>query len=288
MKRSLLRSNMIELMTIRNFSPKTIKAYVWAVRGLAAYYRIRPDLLTAQQVQDYLFYLVKHRKLSWSSVHLAIYGIKFFFHDFLRRPKSRFYIPCPKKPKRLPVIWSPGEINKLLAAAPDLKIRTMLMTAYATGLRLGEVVHLRVADIDSGHMTIWVRQGKGKKDRAALLTPRLLHQLRAYWKVYRPQEWLFPRKGPKHLFMRPEALGQQFRDLKRKAGFEKEGGLHSLRHSFATHLIARGVDVLRVQRLLGHKSITTTMIYVHLATSMVVAQTRNLDLLDLAPLKAPR
>ncbi len=285
MKQSLLRTNMIKLMELRNFSPKTIRAYVWAVKGLAAYYRISPDRLTAQQVQDYLYYLVKERKLSWNTVHLAIYGIKFFFHDYLGHAKAHFYIPCPKKPKRLPVIWSPQEINKLLAAAPDLKIETMLKTVYATGLRLSELVHLQVGDIDSDHMTIWVRQGKGKKDRAALLTPRLLDELRAYWKVYRPQEWLFPRKGPDHLSMSPESFGHKFREVKRKAGFKREGGPHSMRHSFATHMIARGVDVLRVQKLLGHQNLTTTMIYVHLASSMVVAQTRNLDLLDLKPLK---
>ena len=276
---------MVKLMELRNFSPKTIKAYVWAVKGLAAYYRIPPDQLTAQQVQDYLYYLIKERKLSWNTVHLAIYGIKFFFHDFLGHAKTKFYIPCPKTPKRLPVVWSPEEIEKMFAVAPDQKIQTMLKTIYATGLRLSELVHLQVGDIDSGHQTIWVRQGKGKKDRAALLTRPLLHELRSYWKVYRPEKWLFSRKGAKHLFMRPESFGEKFREVKRKAGFQKEGGPHSMRHSFATHLIARGVDPLRVQRLLGHKNISTTMIYVHLASSMVIAQTRNLNLLDLKPLK---
>ena len=285
MSKSLLRTNMVKLMELRNFSPKTIKAYLWAVQGLAGYYRLRPDRLTAQQVQDYLYYLIKERKLAWNTVHLAIYGIKFFFYDLLGHPKTKFYIPCPKTPKRLPVIWSPKEIAKLFSATSDLKIRTLLKTAYATGLRLNELVHLQVGDIDSGHMTIWVRQGKGKKDRAALLTPRLLHELRIYWKSYRPRKWLFPRKGANDLFMRPESLGAKFREVKRKAGFQREGGLHSIRHSFATHMIARGVDLLRVQKLLGHKNISTTMIYVHLAGSVVVAQTRNFDLLDLKPLK---
>ncbi len=168
---SQLRNNMIKLMELRNFSPKTIKSYVWAVKGLAVYYWRRPDQVTAQEVQDYLYYLIKERKLAWNTVHLAVFGLKFFYHEFLDRQQTKFYSPSPKTPKRLPVVWSPEEIGKMINLAPDPEIRTMIKTAYASGLRLNELVHLKVGDIDSGHVTIWVRQGKGRKDRAALLSP---------------------------------------------------------------------------------------------------------------------
>ena len=174
-------------MELRNFSAKTIKSYVWAVRGLAAYYRRSPDQIRAQEVQDYLFHMIKERQLSWNTVHLAVFGIKFFFHQFLGQSEKRFYIPSPKVPKRLPVIWSPEEIRQLVEAAPDRQIQTMLKTAYSAGLRISELTRLKVSDIDSGHMTVWVRQGKGKKDRAALLTPTLLRELRGYWKQYLPK-----------------------------------------------------------------------------------------------------
>jgi integrase/recombinase XerD len=280
---SLLRDNMIRLMELRNFSEKTIKSYVWAVRGLAAHYRRSPDQLSAQEVQDYLFHLIKDRQLSWNTVHLAVYGIKFFFHQYLGKPANRFYVPSPKTPKRLPVIWTPQEIGQLFDAAPNRKIRTMLKTCYGAGLRSSEVTHLKVSDIDSGHMTLWVRQGKGKKDRAGLLTPSLLDELRRYWREYRPAEWLFPRdKGT--LYMRPESFGAHFRAIRDKVNKNKACGAHSLRHSFATHMVASGADIFTVQRLLGHKSISTSMIYIHLAQSVVLSKARNLDLLKLKSL----
>ncbi len=275
-----LRNNMIKLMELRNLSPKTIKSYVWAVKGLAAYYRRRPDQISAREVQDYLFYLIKERQWSWNSVSLAVFGIKFFFHQYLGQGEKKFYIPSPKKPKRLPVIWSPEEIKQLIKAAPNHQIQTMIKTGYSAGLRVSELTRLKVGDIDSGHMTLWVRQGKGSKDRAALLTPTLLKELRGYWRGHRPKEWLFPRKNSL-LFMRPETFGAVFREIRDQVNARKECGTHSLRHSFATHLIASGADVYTVQRLLGHKSISSTMIYIHLAHSVMVAKAKNLDLLGL-------
>ena len=278
-----LRSNMIKRMTLRKFTPKTIKSYVWAVKGIAAYYRKSPDLLSDREVQDYLYAMLKERHWSWNTLHLAVYGLKYFYHDFLHRPRSKFYIPCPKKQKRLPVIWSPEEIKQLLAAAPNLQIQTMLKTAYASGLRLGELVRLKVGDIDSPHMTLWVRSGKGDRDRAALLTPSLLRALRIYWKAYRPKEWLFPKKqGPGYL--RPESFATKFRELRRKVNPHKKCGTHSLRHSFATHQFARGADIYTVQKLLGHRRVESTMIYVHLSQGILLAKADNLDLLSLKSL----
>lgn len=277
---SSLRYNMCRLMALRNFSEKTKMSYVWAVRGLAKYYHRSPDLINPQEIQDYLFYLIKERKLAWSTISLAVYGIKFFFHDFLGQPKSTYYIPVPKVPKRLPVIWTPDEIKQLLKQAPDNQIRTMIKTVYSAGLRLSEMVHLKVTDIDSSHTTLWIRQGKGKKDRAALLAPSLLHDLRVYWKQTRPKEWLFPRRKG-FLYMRPEYFGHQFKLIKERVNPNKKCGVHSLRHSFATHLVACGADIYTVQKLLGHKSISSTMIYVHLAQGIILSKASHLDLLKL-------
>jgi len=281
---SKLRYNMCRLMTLRNLSEKTKKTYLSSVRGLAKYYWRSPDQISAQEVQDYLFHMIKERKLAWSTIRTTIYGIKFLFHEVLGRPRSRFYIPCPKVPKRLPVIWSPQEITLLLEKAPDIEIETMIKTAYASGLRVSEVVHLQVKDIDTPHMTLWIRQGKGKKDRAALLTPSLLHDLRSYWKLQRPEKWLFPRKKG-CLYMRPEAFGHQFKLIRERVNPDKNCGVHSLRHSFATHLVACGADICTVQKLLGHKSISSTMIYVHLSQGLVLSKAKHLDLLSLNTLR---
>ena len=259
----------------------TIESYVNTVLGLAKYYRCSPDRLNHQQIQKYLLYLIRERKLAWSTVSQRVYGLKFFYHDLLNRPRESFYIPSPKLPRRLPTIWSPKQIRAFLVAAGNLRLEMMIKLAYGSGLRAKEVVGLRVADIDSGNTTIWVRQGKGRKDRAAILTPSLLTDLRNYWRTYRPVNWLFPSTLRKEGHIHPASFGKMFARLKSRTGVaDRPGRIHTLRHSFATHLVAAGADVYTVQRLMGHTKLSTTMIYIHLAQSIVVSGASHLDLLS--------
>lgn len=283
---SPLRAYMIKRMEVRNYSPGTIKTYVHAVERLACFYSQSPDQLTDAHVEDYIHYLVKERKLAWKTVHTIVQALKFFFHDILGREKPKFYIPSPKREKRLPVIWSPEEIRKLIETASSPKAKAMIQTAYATGMRSAEVVHLKVTDIDSKHSTIWIRQGKGKKDRAGLLTPSLLRELRKYWRVCRPVDWLFPATKNIDKPMTQDCFGCLFRSIKRKAGFTRPGSVHTLRHSFATHMVAQGADILTVSRLLGHSHISTSMIYCHLAQSIILSKAKNLDLLEVKTLNS--
>jgi len=284
LKMTQLRDTMIKRMELRNFSQGTIRIYLRSVKQLAGYYRQRPDTLTASQVQDYLYYLLKERQLAWSTIHTNICGLKFFYHDLLGRSLTGFYIPAPRQEKRLPVIWSPEEIRKLASAAPSLKIETMILLTYATGMRCSEVVHLKVGHIDSKHMTLWIRQGKGKKDRAGLLTPSLLATLRKYWRSYRPAEWLFPSVRNPDRPLNSNTFSVKFSRVKNLAGFNRPGSVHTLRHSFATHLVAQGVDILTVSKLLGHANLSTTMIYCHLAQSVILSKAKSLDLLQIKTL----
>ena len=209
-----------------------------------------------------------------------VHGLKFFYHDFLDRPRESYYIPSPKVPQKLPTVWSPLQIRAFLDAAKGLPLQTMIKVAYGSGLRANEVVHLRVPDIDSGHMTLWVRQGKRRKDRAALLTPTLLQDLRVYWMKYRPETWLFPSKIKQGNPIQAGSFGKLFGRLKELTGVaDRPGRIHTLRHSFATHLVAAGADVYTVSKLLGHRKITTSMVYVHLAEGLVLKGARHLDLL---------
>lgn len=276
---------MIQRLELRNYSPGTIKAYANAVSQLERFAGQSADQLEPRQVQDFIHYLVKKRGLAWNTIQAMVYGLKYFYHEILERPKERFYIPVPKQEKRLPVIWSPEEIRLLVSTAPNLQTQTMILTTYSTGMRSSEVVHLRVADIDSDHMTLWIRQGKGKKDRAGLLTPSLLTRLRMYWRSYRPSDWMFPSSKNPSLPMRTDTFSSRFIEIKRKAGFKRPGSVHTLRHSFATHLIAQGIDVDIVRKLLGHTKLSTTLIYCHLAQSIVLSKAKNLDLLLLKTLK---
>lgn len=272
-----LRDTMIQTMTVRNYSPKTIDLYLWAVRGLAYHYMKPPDQLSPKQVQDYLYYAIQTRNWSWSTVTTVVYGLKYFYYQILGQPPRQFYLPVPKAAKKLPVIWSPQEIKCLIREARNPQLKMMIMIAYASGLRRAEVVRLAVGDIDSKHMVLWVRGGKGKRDRGALLTRTLLNELRRYWLIQRPPVWLFPRSdgSPRP----PKYFGQQFHEIKNRVAPSKECGPHSLRHSFATHQYASGADIYTVQKLLGHKSLSSTIVYIHLAQSILLGRSESLDLL---------
>lgn len=278
-----LRRRMDEAMIVRGMADKTREAYLWAVTGLAKYYRRPPDQISDAEVQTYLLYLIRDRQRSWSTCNIVVNGLRFFYHTTLKRDRTTFAIPSPRQSGKRPVLLSRAEVQRLIAHAATLKFRTMLLTTYAAGLRLNEVLHLRVSDIDSARLMIRVEQGKGGQDRYTVLATSLLEALRAYWKVYHPTTWLFPSpKGPHPLH--ETGLQRAFHTAKRGAGITKPGGIHALRHACATHWLEAGVDLHTIQRLLGHRSITTTQRYWHLTHASLTTQADRLDLLrDVVP-----
>lgn len=266
-------------MVVRKLSPRTQKSYLDAVAALARYYHRSPDLISDVEVRDYIVYLLEERKLSWSTVNVAICAIRFLIIHTLHRDIEKLQLPGQKRTGRLPEVLSRDEVSRILDAPKNLKHRTALMTKYASGIRLSELLHLRVRDIDSDRMTLRIVQGKGAKDRYVGLSGKLLQHLRVYWTEVRPQNWLFPstvRSSP----LDPTSLQRVFQRAKLEAGVRKEGGIHSLRHAFATHMLEAGVDLHTIQRLLGHASIVTTQRYLHLARRKIVAAGSPFDLLQ--------
>ena len=276
-----LRRRMIDAMLLRGFAPRTREAYCDAVIALAKHYERSPDVLSAEQLQNYLLHLITEKKLAYASVNQAACAFRFIFGTVLRWPEVRFDIPMAKVPKRLPQILSREEVVRLIESAATLRGRMLLTTTYAAGLRVSEVCALQLADIESApdRMCLKVRQGKGGQDRYTLLSPRLLDQLRQYWHDQRPRLWLFPnRSGTAPI---DSCTAQRIYCAARDAaGIAREGGIHTLRHGFATHLLEAGVDLPTIQRLLGHSHISTTMRYLHLARSHLTGTTSPLELLD--------
>lgn len=276
-----LRRRMEDDMLARGLADRTRESYLWAVTGLARFYRRSPDQITDEEIQAYVVHLLRDRRLSWSTCNIVVSGLRFFYHITLKRDRTTFSIPSPRQSGKLPIVLSREEVQRLLAHAANPKHRTMLMTAYAAGLRLSEVLHLHVQDIDSARMTIRVVQGKGGKDRYTVLSARLLEALRAYWKAERPSDWLFPARGKAPARpMDPSSLQKAYLTAKRRAGLTKPGGVHTLRHCFATHLLERGVDLHTIQRLLGHGHLSTTTRYFQLTRHTQTGPGSPLDLLD--------
>ena len=278
---SELRRRMDDDMLARGFADRTRESYLWAVTGLARFYRRSPDQISDEEIQAYVVHLLRDRQLSWSTCNIVVSGLRFFYHITLKRDRTTFSSPSPRQSGKLPIVLSREEVQRLLTHAANQKHRTMLMTAYAAGLRLSEVLHLHVPDIDSAQMTIRVVQGKGGKDRYTVLSTRLLEALRAYWKVERPPDWLFPArgKGPARP-MDPSSLQKAYLTAKRRAGLTKPGGIHTLRHCFATHLLESGVDLHTIQRVLGHGHLSTTTRYFQLTRHTQTGPGSPLDLLD--------
>ena len=273
-----LRQRMIAAMQIRNFTANTQAAYLQQIALLARYYHQSPEALGPQQIQAYQLYLTNERKLAPGSLCTIAAALRFLYHVTLKRDWALDDIPIPKKPLKLPVILSPEEIEHFLECVGSLKHRTLLTVAYAAGLRVSEATHLKVTDIDSQRMVIRVEQGKGQKDRYVMLSPRLLEELRTYWKVARPKLWLFPGDIPGRPITR-DAVEQACDKARRLSGIDKPITPHSMRHAFATHLLEAGTDVRRIQLLLGHRSLATTSHYLKVATSSVCATVSPFDLL---------
>jgi site-specific recombinase XerD len=268
---------MIYELELQRKSPKTIEAYITAVAQVAGHFGRSPDEISLEQVREFLHHLITVRKLAFSAVNQKLAGIRFFYRHVLRREGFELRVPA-KRSGRLPEPLSREEVVRLLGAAGNLKHRVLLMTAYATGLRLAELVALRPEDIHSERMLIRVREGKGRKDRYTVLSESLLEELRVYWREYRPGPWLFlkqDRTGPL-----PDATAQRiYERAKRRAGIQHGHGIHSLRHSFATHLLEAGERLPTIQRLLGHTSLSTTARYLHVTQSHLRTVRSPFDLL---------
>ena len=275
---SELRKRMIRDMELRNFSPATQRGYLRAVAGLAEYYHRSPDRISTEEIQDYVVYLLSERKVAIGTCHGIITGLRFFYTVTLKQDGASVPIPQVKKVTRLPEILSPEQLERVFAAPRNLKHRVLLMTAYGGGLRVSELVHLKVTDIHSDRMMIRVDQGKGKKDRYTLLSKRLLVELRTYWKIKRPPVWLFPGihlHKPGCARMAQKAYAKAVA----KAGITRKGGIHTLRHCFATHLLEAGEDIRTIQLLMGHSSILTTVRYLQVTSKTLQGTPSPLDLL---------
>ncbi|WP_434033076.1 tyrosine-type recombinase/integrase [Cupriavidus sp. a3] len=265
-----LRQRMLHDMQIRNFAENTQKSYLVQVSSFARNFRRSPELLGPEEIRTWLVYLREERKLAPASLAASIGALRFLYRVTLKRHWSDDDLPLPKKPVRLPVILSLEEITTFFESIASLKQRTILMTAYAAGLRVSEVVHLKVTDIDSKRMVIRVNQGKNSRDRYVMLSPRLLEILRLYWQDAHPREWLFPRNIPGRPICRA-AVAQACLIARKRSGITKPITPHSLRHAFATHLLEAGTDVRRIQLLMGHRALSTTARYLKVATSTVCA-----------------
>ncbi len=274
-----LRTRMIEEMKLRNFSPRTQQSYLAAVIGLVKHYRRSPDQLTQEEIRAYLVHLEK-RGLSPSSRNVAISGMKFFYHQMLSWNDKQLFIAPRKRSWQLPEVLGQKEVERLLLATAKQRDRCLLMTAYATGLRVSELVRLKVSAIDSERMMVRVEQGKGRKDRYTILSARLLTELRSYWKEHRSPIYLFPNRkgGPISI-----DYAQRIYNLaKQKAQIHKGKGIHTLRHCFATHLLEAGVDLRTIQTLLGHNSMASTERYLQIRQHKITTTANPLDLLRLS------
>jgi site-specific recombinase XerD len=276
---SPLRQRMLDDMTFRNMSPNTLKVYSYAVANFSAFHGRSPDKLGIEDVRAYRLHLIQ-RGLKATSINPIVGALRFFYGTTLGQKELAEQIPFARKEDTLPAVLSRDQIMQLLRAEPNLKMRTAFTTIYAAGLRVSEVVALTVRDIDSARMVIRIQQAKGRKDRYVMLSEQLLVILRAYWKRTRSPHWLFP--GPD--LSKPvttRSLQRTFRWAADAAGFEGAVTVHTLRHSFATHLLEQGVDIRVIQDLLGHRQITSTTRYARVALDIIRRIQSPLELLNL-------
>ena len=264
---SPLRRRMIEDMTIRKFAPKTQHDYVQRVKNFAAFLGRSPDTASFEDVRRYQLDLAT-RGAGVATLNQSVVTLRFFFRVTLRRHDILEHTHFIREPRKLPVVLSPEEVARLLDAAPGLKYKAALSVAYGAGLRASEVISLKIGDIDSERMVIRVEQGKGRKDRYVMLSPHLLALLRAWWKAARPQGWLFPGRDRVQP-MTTRQLNRACHAAAQMAEINKRVSLHTLRHSFATHLLEQNIDVRVIQVLLGHAKLDTTALYTRVATKTI-------------------
>ena len=276
---SPLRRRMIDDMTIRNLSPATQRSYLHAVAKFSRHFGRAPDTLGLGEVRDFQVHLVA-KGVSWGALNQTVCALRFFYGVTLGEATVPERIPYARTPRKLPVILSADEVVRFLEAVSSVKSRSALTTAYAAGLRASEVAGLMIADIDSARGVIRVRHGKGAKDRDVMLSTQLLGILRAYWRLARPQRFLFPGRDEDRPIS-PTVLHAACRSAVEAAGLSKRVTLHTLRHSFATHLLENGADIRIIQALLGHANLSSTARYTHVAAHIIRATPSPLDRLTL-------
>lgn len=272
---SELRNQMIRAMELKDFSDRTQETYLGAVKRLAKFHGKSPELLNQQEVDNYLVHLKQSGK-SASTRNVAISGIRFLYDQVLNSEDICLNFPKRRKPKILPEVLSTSEVASILDAPDNIKHRVILMTAYSAGLRLSEIANLKIDHINSARMQIRVDQGKGRKDRDTLLSKRLVEELRVYYKAYRPDSWLF-YSTKHHIPMNVSSIQRIYQSAKKKAGVKRGRGIHTLRHCFATHLLEAGCDLRKIQLLMGHRSLATTMVYLHVSNIGLANVTSPLD-----------
>jgi site-specific recombinase XerD len=276
---SLLRKHMLEDMQLRNLSATTQRSYIHYVSEYASYYGISPEKLGLDDIRNYQLYLIEKRQLSPESINTFVSAVKFLYTVTLEMPWSNAQFVRLKTPTKLPIVLSQAEVTEFFGHVGILKHRAVLMLCYGSGLRISEAVSLKAGHIDSQRMLIRVEQGKGAKDRYTVLSQRLLILLREYWKMQRPVDYLFPGSKPgSHI--QPGSVQEICRDACLLAGIQKRVTPHTLRHSFATHLLENGTDTRAIQVLLGHKRIDTTARYTSVSPQTVA---KIVSPLDMAP-----
>jgi site-specific recombinase XerD len=276
-----LRQKLIRAMELKNLSSHTQRAYLAAVAGLAKHYQKPPDTITQEMIEDYLLYLKNEKGNAPNSCGSVLTGLRFFYKNVAQKEIPVSY-NIGKKPRKLPTVLTQEEIWKIICAAGNQKHRLILMTTYSAGLRAGEVARLKPDHIDSQRMLIKVEDGKGRKDRYTLLSVKLLAELRQYYRKHRPEVYLFPStyKERKNRPLAYESIRSVYEDARKRAGVKKGEGLHTLRHSFATHLLEAGYDIRKIQVLMGHTRLSTTMIYLHVSRETLSKVPSPLDLID--------
>jgi site-specific recombinase XerD len=278
---------MLEDLQIRHYSPTTIRLYLYAVREFAKHFGKPPDQLGAEHIRQYQLFLIKDKQASQSTCIQLVCALRFFYTHTLNHKIEIERIPFPRRERKLPLILSREEVQALLEAPGDLRHRAMLAILYGSGLRVSEVARLKVADIDSARNVLWVRSGKGRRDRQALLPPKLRELLRCYWRSQRPTDWLFPGADPTQPIS-VKTIFRACRQAARSAGIARSVHPHLLRHAFATHLLEAGVNLRTIQFLLGHANLETTARYLQVADVNVRATTSPLESLESLCLIPPK
>jgi site-specific recombinase XerD len=275
-----LRQKMIRAMELRNLSSNTQRAYLRAVTGIARFYNQSPDKMTKEKIEDYLLYLKRDKAISPNSCYSVLTGLRFFYKNVVENEIPVTY-SIARNPRKLPEVLTMEDVWKIICSTNNLKHRLILMTTYSAGLRVSETMNLKPEHINSKRMLIKIK-GKGKKDRYTLLSKRLLLELRSYYREYRPRTYLFPSSFGKNKDQ-PLSYGAirfVYEDARRTAGVKRGAGIHTLRHSFATHLLEAGYDIRKIQVLMGHTKLSTTIIYLHVSRETLSKIPSPLDLID--------
>jgi len=277
---SELRQKMIKMMKLRNLGKISQRSYLAAVTGLTKYYRKSPDEITKEMIEDYLLYLIDEKKRAPEGIAVVVSGLRFFCKHVLGdEERSPNY--GTRRVRKLPTVLTQEEVWRIINAPKNMKHRLLIMTTYSAGLRASEVIKLKPEHIDSERMLIKVEEGKGGKDRYTLLSKMLLKELRHYYKKFQPKTYLFPSTYKGRGLLTYETVRSTYEDARKKAGINKGPGIHTLRHSFATHLLEAGYDLRKIQILMGHRSLTTTMIYLHVSRETLSKIKSPLDLFEL-------